>query len=86
MALTRAMNRTPAFCAFLVLPWVAAAAQAVATFECAGIYHPSPDGSTCAVAYRTAGATEWKPALDLVYDARNQEHRGSIAGKKRIPI
>ncbi len=54
--------------------------RAVATFECLGLYFPSTDPSACQVAYRAAGSTEWRPALDLAYDPRNQEHRGSIVG------
>lgn len=53
---------------------------AVPTFECIGVYHPSPDGSACAVHYRAAGTAEWRAALDLVYDPRNNEHRGSVVG------
>jgi hypothetical protein len=59
---------------------VAAAPTALPTFECVGIYHPSPDKSACQVQYRAAGTTEWRPALDLVFDPRNAEHRGSIVG------
>ncbi len=51
-----------------------------ATFECISVYFPSADSSTCNVHVRTGANAEWKPALDLVYDSRNQEHRGSIVG------
>src|SRR5688500_15836055 len=50
---------------------------AVTTFECISLYQPSSDKSVCSVQYRVAGAPEWRAALDLVYDPRNQEHRGS---------
>ncbi|MDO8540028.1 MAG: right-handed parallel beta-helix repeat-containing protein [Opitutaceae bacterium] len=53
-----------------------------ATFECISIYYPSADASACQVHYRAAGASEWRPALELVFDPRNQEHRGSVVGLK----
>jgi len=55
---------------------------AISTFECVGVYFPNADASTCNVHYRAAGSGEWRPALDLVYDPRNQEHRGSVVGLK----
>ena len=64
----------------LVTPLLRAETTTAATFECVSIYHPSADASVCNVQFRAAGATEWRPALDLVYDPRNQEHRGSIVG------
>ncbi|MBI5689612.1 MAG: right-handed parallel beta-helix repeat-containing protein [Verrucomicrobia bacterium] len=54
--------------------------SAIPTFECLGLYHSGSGAETCQVHYRAAGEAEWRPALDLVYDARNQEHRGSIVG------
>ncbi|HEY5551138.1 MAG TPA: right-handed parallel beta-helix repeat-containing protein, partial [Opitutaceae bacterium] len=53
---------------------------AVGTFECIGVYFPSDGPAACNVHYRAAGATGWRQALDLVYDPRNREHRGSIVG------
>jgi hypothetical protein len=63
---------------------LAAAVQAqpsvVPTFECLGLYHPSSDSSGCAIQYRQKDAPTWKDGLDLVFDPRNQEYRGSIVG------
>ncbi|MDP3207844.1 MAG: right-handed parallel beta-helix repeat-containing protein, partial [Rhodoglobus sp.] len=57
-----------------------AAPTAIPTFECVSVYHPSADKSACQVNYRVTGTTDWRPALDLVFDPRNSEHRGSIVG------
>lgn len=57
-----------------------AAPTAIPTFECVSVYHPSADKSACQVNYRVTGTTDWRPALDLVFDPRNAEHRGSIVG------
>jgi hypothetical protein len=51
---------------------------AIPTFECLGLYYPSSDTSECRVHYRTTKTKEWHQALSLVYDPRNNEHRGSI--------
>ena len=59
---------------------VGAATVTVATFECISVYHATAEPATCHVHYRPAGTDEWRPALDLVYDPRDQEHRGSIVG------
>lgn len=75
----------PLLLAFPLLSFVTfihAAPTAIATFECIGVYQPSPDASACNVHFRPVGAGDWQPALDLVYDPRNQEHRGSIVGLK----
>lgn len=53
---------------------------AVATYECVGIYWKTPAAPACAAHFRREGADAWRPALDLVYDARDQEYRGSIVG------
>jgi hypothetical protein len=67
----------------VLLPLVAAAAEptpsAVATFESIGLYHTRPaaqDG--CKVRYRAANATGWREGYPLVYDAREQQYRGSL--------
>ena len=57
-----------------------AAATAVATYECLGLYWKNPDAGVCAVKYRRAGEEPWRAALPLVFDPRNQEYRGSIVG------
>lgn len=59
-----------------------AAPTTIPTFECVSVYHPSADKSACQVHYRVTGTNDWRPALDLVFDARNAEHRGSIVGLK----
>jgi hypothetical protein len=52
---------------------------AVTTFESAGLYWIAP-GSTkgCTVRFRRKGQAEWRSGLDLWYDARNDECRGSL--------
>lgn len=70
-----------AISSFLFLAVTALAAPtAIPTFECVSVYHPSPDKAACQVHYRVTGTTDWRPALDLVFDPRNSEHRGSIVG------
>jgi hypothetical protein len=66
--------------ALLGLAFCDAAPTAITTFQCISLYHGSEDASACTVQYRRTGSGEWKPALDLVYDPRNREHRGSIVG------
>ena len=51
---------------------------AVATYECAGIYWKTPDDGACRIRYKDAKNGSWKEALDLVYDSRDNEYRGSI--------
>ena len=56
-------------------------ARAVATFESLGLYYDRPaakDG--CHVRYRVAGAAEWRDGYPLVYDARENQYRGSLVG------
>lgn len=53
---------------------------AISTFECIGLYYPSENPSACTVQYRPIKTNSWQQALPLVYDPRNQEHRGSIVG------
>lgn len=53
---------------------------AIATYECVGLYWPTPEARECAVQFRREGADAWRPALPLVYDARDHEWRGSIVG------
>lgn len=56
--------------------------KAVTTFECAGIYWKSPESDRCSVRYRELKSTTWLNAMDLVYDARDGEYRGSIVNLK----
>ena len=53
---------------------------AVTTFECAGIYWKVTDGGPCRIRFKEESGKEWKDGLDLVYDARDGEYRGSIIG------
>lgn len=55
---------------------------AVPTFECVGIYFKSDSSEPCKVQYREVENDAWKLALDLVYDERDGEHRGSIVNLK----
>ena len=56
-------------------------ARAVATFESIGLYwtppsNPGADG--CSVIFRKVGDSTWRQGLDMWYDARNNECRGSL--------
>src|SRR5687767_12458542 len=54
---------------------------AVTTYESAGLYWQSPGGTAgCEVKYRKNGETAWKQGLDMWYDARDGQCRGSIVG------
>jgi hypothetical protein len=55
---------------------------AVATFECAGFYWKTDSAALCTVRYREKTSADWKTGLDLVYDSRDREYRGSITGLK----
>jgi len=57
--------------------------RTVATFECIGLYWQASGGATenvCEAAYRPVGSREWRRAMPLWFDGRNQEYRGSIVG------
>jgi len=51
---------------------------AVTTFECAGIYFKTKEAGACNIRYKPVNADSWKKGLDLVYDSRDGEYRGSI--------
>ncbi len=54
---------------------------AVSTFECVGLYYPQRDLGDCNVFYRPKGdAAPWRRGLDLAYDPRDEEYRGSLVG------
>lgn len=59
---------------------------AIPTFECIGLYYSTPDTGQCTVQYRPSKTKTWKQALDLVYDSRNSEYRGSIVGLLPNPL
>ncbi len=50
------------------------------TFECISVYYPSPSSGDCGVWYRCKNDKTWRQALNLAYDDRDQEYRGSIVG------
>ncbi|HYE86462.1 MAG TPA: Ig-like domain-containing protein, partial [Vicinamibacterales bacterium] len=55
--------------------------SAVPTFESLGLYWKpgsDPGAAGCSVRYRKSGDVEWKDGLNLWYDARNGECRGSL--------
>ena len=53
--------------------------RAVTTYESAGLYWAAPGQATdCRVRFREAGAAEWLPGLELWFDARGNECRGSL--------
>lgn len=52
---------------------------AVPTYEAVGIYWQGPGATAgCEVKYRKAGDTAWSQGLDLWYDARDTQCRGSL--------
>jgi hypothetical protein len=53
---------------------------AVPTFECAGLYWKSGEDGACHIRYKEKTETLWKRGLDLIYDVRDREYRGSIVG------
>jgi hypothetical protein len=56
------------------------AAYAVSTYECSSVYWRTPESGNCNVRYKGIRDKEWKKGLELVYDARQGEYRGSIVG------
>jgi len=68
--------------ALVALPLAAnAAPSAVSTFHSIGLYW-SPEGGSesnaARVEFRASGSAEWRQGLDLWFDARNREYRGSL--------
>jgi hypothetical protein len=68
--------------AFLVLAAPAwGAASYVATFHSIGLYWSPPGGApgrAARVEFRAAGSSAWRRGLDLWFDERNAEYRGSL--------
>lgn len=56
--------------------------EAVVTYECAGLYWKVQEGESCRVRYREEKEQVWKDGLDLVYDGRDGQYRGSLVGLK----
>lgn len=54
------------------------AAYAVSTYECSSLYWKTPAAGNCSVRYKKVQDKVWKNGLDLVYDARQGEYRGSL--------
>ncbi|MBW8906060.1 MAG: right-handed parallel beta-helix repeat-containing protein, partial [Betaproteobacteria bacterium] len=52
----------------------------VPTFESIGLYWtpPSNPGAGCALIFRKVGESNWRQGLDMWFDARNNECRGSL--------
>lgn len=55
---------------------------AVTTYECAGIYFKTAEAGPCKIRYKEIKAKNWSDGLDLVYDSRDGEYRGSIINLK----
>lgn len=55
---------------------------AATTYECAGIYYKTTEAGPCKIRYKEVKEGTWKPGLDLVYDSRDGEYRGSIVALK----
>src|SRR4051812_10035013 len=53
--------------------------RAVPTYESVGLYFVSPGTSAgCKVQFRVAGTSAWTQGLDLWFDGRDNECRGSL--------
>ncbi len=52
----------------------------VPTYECAGFYWKTAEDGHCKIKYRKESENIWKNGMDLVYDSRDGEYRGSIVG------
>jgi len=64
-----------------MVPAAAAGPSAVATFHSIGLYWSPAGGSAsnaARVEFRKAGTARWRQGLDLWFDARNAEYRGSL--------
>lgn len=53
---------------------------AVSTYECAGLYWKIAVAGACKISYKEATGSAWREGLELVYDSRKGEYRGSIIG------
>jgi hypothetical protein len=53
---------------------------AVPTFECVSVYWKVLENGPCKIRYRKESGSTWKDGLDLVYDNRDGEYRGSLVG------
>jgi hypothetical protein len=51
---------------------------AAATYECAGVYWKTTEAGACRIRYKRMDTGSWQNGLDLVYDSRDGEYRGSI--------
>ncbi len=54
----------------------------VSTYECMGIYHKADFTGQCRVRYQEKGSDVWRPGLDLAYDLRDGQYRGSLVNLK----
>ena len=52
----------------------------IPTYECAGIYWRVQENGACKLKYKEITDDQWREGLDLVYDAREGEYRGSMVG------
>ncbi|MHC4519442.1 MAG: right-handed parallel beta-helix repeat-containing protein [Planctomycetota bacterium] len=50
----------------------------VTTYECIGIYHQSDSKGACEVQYRKKGSDAWHRGMDLAFDSRDGQYRGSL--------
>ena len=79
------MRATLAALFFIPLAAVAAAPKAIPTFHSLGLYWSPDEGAeskAAKVRFREAGASSWREGLELWFDARNGEYRGSLVELK----
>lgn len=53
---------------------------AVATYECGGVYWKTPEAGVCNIRYKELQSSTWRKGLDMAFDPRVTEYRGSIIG------
>ena len=51
---------------------------AVTTYECISLYHQTDARGDCHVRYRPVGSDSWQRGLDLAFDGRDGQYRGSL--------
>lgn len=51
---------------------------AVSTYESSGLYWKTSESGPCKIRYKEENSSTWEEGLELVYDSRDGEYRGSI--------
>lgn len=56
--------------------------MAISTYESVGLYWQTSEEGLSSIRYKEVNNNSWKDGLDLVYDQRDEEYRGSIINLK----